>query len=49
VFPNCDDILLGHTSAADAFDIVDRYVAHHLSSHVANSAVPADKVSKELQ
>lgn len=41
VFPNCDDILFGHASAADTFNIVDRHVAHHLPSHVTNGAIPA--------
>lgn len=39
VFPNCHNIFLGNSCSTNTLDVVDRYIAHHLSGNIANGTI----------
>lgn len=39
MFPNCHNVILGDSSSTHSFDIVDRYITHHLPGNITDSTV----------
>lgn len=43
MFPDGDNVVLGYPGATNAFNVIDGHITHHLPSHIAHCAIPAQR------